>query len=67
MNEIQKPQHGAGLGRRAFLRFGVSGLTVPLGAMVPASWHISQSSPLAPLFRPPSGHLQANVTAAGRG
>ena len=62
MDEIGKPQQSPGLGRRAFLRFGLSGLTVPLGAMAPASWHTGQSSPLDALVQPPLCHVAANMT-----
>jgi len=60
MDEIQKPQQSPRLGRRAFLRLGLSGLTVPLGAMAPASWN-DQSSPLDALGRLPTCRTAANV------
>ena len=38
MGKFQNPCQADGPGRRAFLRFSVAGLVVPLGAMAPGLW-----------------------------
>jgi NitT/TauT family transport system substrate-binding protein len=65
MDETQNRQ-AAGSGRRALLRFGASGLVIPLGGMAPVSWRAGQAPPSEALMNPPICRI-ADVTAVAPG
>jgi sulfonate transport system substrate-binding protein len=65
MGEIRHTHPTASPGRRAFLRFTVAGLAVPLGAMAPASWRMGRSSSVDALSRSPICRAAAEAVAPG--
>jgi NitT/TauT family transport system substrate-binding protein len=54
-------------GRRRFLQFAASGLTLPLAAMAHASWRIGPRPQLDALNHPPICHVAANTSAVAPG
>jgi NitT/TauT family transport system substrate-binding protein len=67
MDRIQNARRGVRTGRRALLRYGVSSLVVPLGAMAPISWRTSRAPLPDTLKNLPICRVAADVNAVAPG
>ncbi len=67
MEEFRSSRPAGGHGRRALLRFGASGLVIPLGAMAPGPWRVGQTSLPDTVTHPPICRVAADTTAVAPG